>query len=139
MPQIFEIFPFFYLELGQTQMTYKIYEFMSTWTFFTYNEHVFLEKSIILIELECFLKCLNSIESIFFQFFFIFTYVSNQIWINQSDHHNVHEIPRLLSSEVVNFSERFDLILMWYVCTYYLVCKKLRKYILTPMDSCIIT
>ena len=72
LPQIFEIFPFFYLELGQTQMTYKIYEFMSTWTFFTYNEHVFLEKSIILIELECFLKCLNSIESIFFQFFFHF-------------------------------------------------------------------
>lgn len=70
-------------------------------------------------DLVCSLKYCNALllqNQFFFSFFFIFTYVSDQIWINQSDHQNVHKIPDLFMynmSKVVNFAERFDLILMW--------------------------
>ena len=46
-------------------------------------------KNTIFKALECFI-CLNFIDLIIFSVFSL--NMSNQIWINQSDHHNVHKI-----------------------------------------------
>ena len=107
---------------------------LSFFFFFTYFGQILLQNvlcttllvensthQVILIpmsDLVCSLKYCNALllqNQFFFSFFFIFTYVSDQIWINQSDHQNVHKIPDLFMynmSKVVNFAERFDLILM---------------------------